>query len=128
MNYGELHVKIPALLAERGVSGDRLCKDLSISPAVFNRCCRGDFRLLDARFLCKLCTLPPRLRGRPVGVQAPGGGGALIPRRAGFHDPFHREKPPERHSRFGGFHAHRKNLLMQLSHKLKIILDNYLAL
>lgn len=56
MNYGELHVKIPALLAERGVSGDRLCKDLSISPAAFSRCCRGDFRLLDARFLCKLCT------------------------------------------------------------------------
>ncbi len=55
MNYGELHIKIPELLAERGISGDRLCEDLNISPAAFSRYCRGDFRLLDARFLCKLC-------------------------------------------------------------------------
>ena len=56
MDYGKLQFKLAEILAERGISKTRICKDLNISPRTFDRCCGGEFRLLDAHVLCKLCT------------------------------------------------------------------------
>ena len=47
MDYGKLQFKLPEILAERGISNTRICKDLNISPRTFNRCCGGEFWLLD---------------------------------------------------------------------------------
>ncbi len=55
MNYGILHLNITKILQERGISKNRICKDLDISRANFNRYCRDDFQRLDAHLLCKLC-------------------------------------------------------------------------
>jgi len=55
MNYGKLILDIDTLLAERGISKNRICKDLDIPRSNFNRYCRGDFQRLDAALLCKLC-------------------------------------------------------------------------
>ena len=48
MDYGKLQFKLTEILAERGISKTRICKDMNISPRTFNRCCGGEFRLLDA--------------------------------------------------------------------------------
>ena len=55
MNYGILHLNITKILQERGISKNRICKDLDIPRANFNRYCRDDFQRLDAHLLCKLC-------------------------------------------------------------------------
>ena len=55
MNYGTLHLNITKTLEERGISKNRVCKDLDIPRANFNRYCRDNFQRLDAHLLCKLC-------------------------------------------------------------------------
>ncbi len=55
MNYGTLHLNITKILEERGISKNRVCKDLDIPRANFNRYCRDNFQRLDAHLLCKLC-------------------------------------------------------------------------
>ena len=55
MNYGTLHLNITKILQERGISKNRVCKDLDIPRANFNRYCRDNFQRLDAHLLCKLC-------------------------------------------------------------------------
>lgn len=55
MNYGILYLNITKILQERGISKNRICKDLDIPRANFNRYCRDDFQRLDAHLLCKLC-------------------------------------------------------------------------
>ncbi len=56
MNYGELRFKIMDILKERGISKNRICKDLDIPRANFNRYCRNDFQRVDALLVCKLCS------------------------------------------------------------------------
>lgn len=55
MDYGKLTLNIERILEERGISKNRICKDLDIPRANFNRYCRDDFQRLDAGLLCKLC-------------------------------------------------------------------------
>ena len=55
MDYGKLTLNIERILEERGISKNRICKDLDIPRANFNRYCRDDFQRLDAGLICKLC-------------------------------------------------------------------------
>ena len=56
MKYGHLELRIEALLKERGISKNTICKELDIPRANFNRYCRNDFQRIDANLICKLCT------------------------------------------------------------------------
>ena len=55
MDYGTLSLNIDRILRERGISKNRICKDLDIPRTNFNRYCRNGFQRIDALFLCKLC-------------------------------------------------------------------------
>lgn len=50
-----LHLKINELLSERGISKNRICKDLDIPRGNFNRYCRDEFQRIDANLILKLC-------------------------------------------------------------------------
>ncbi len=50
-----IHLRINELLSERGISKNRLCKDLDIPRGNFNRYCRDEFQRIDANFILKLC-------------------------------------------------------------------------
>lgn len=50
-----LHLRINELLSERGISKNRICKDLDIPRGNFNRYCRDEFQRIDAKLLLKLC-------------------------------------------------------------------------
>lgn len=55
MDFGKLIFKIDPILKERGISKNRICKDLDIPRSNFNRYCRGDFQRIDTGLVCKLC-------------------------------------------------------------------------
>lgn len=55
MDYGMLHLRINELLQEKGLSKNKVCKDLDIPRTNFNRYCRDNFQRLDAGLICKLC-------------------------------------------------------------------------
>ena len=55
MEYGSLHLRINELLAEKGISKNKLCKDLDIPRSNFNRYCRDGVTSFDVNLLCKLC-------------------------------------------------------------------------
>ena len=55
MQYGRLELNIDKILKSRGISKNRICKDLDIPRTNFNRYCRNDFQRLDAGLICKLC-------------------------------------------------------------------------
>lgn len=55
MEYGTITLRINDLLKEKGISKNRICKDLDIPRANFNRYCRGDFQRIDTGLICKLC-------------------------------------------------------------------------
>lgn len=55
MDYGTLSLNIEKLLKEKGISKNKICKDLEIPRTNFNRYCRNDFQRLDAGMICKLC-------------------------------------------------------------------------
>ena len=44
MDYGRLYMNIENILEEKGVSKNRLCKDLDIARTNLNRYCRNDFQ------------------------------------------------------------------------------------
>jgi len=50
-----LHMRITELLAERGISKTRICKDLDLQRGNFNRYCRDEFQRIDAALIIKLC-------------------------------------------------------------------------
>lgn len=50
-----LHIRIPELLAEHGISKNQLCKDLDIQRYNLNRYCRDEFQRIDANLILKLC-------------------------------------------------------------------------
>lgn len=52
---GRLYMKIDEALRERGISKNKLCKDLDIPRSNLNRYCRNEFQRIDAGLLCKLC-------------------------------------------------------------------------
>lgn len=55
MDYGHLVFHIEALLKEKGLSKNKLCKDLDIPRTNFNRYCNNRFQRIDAALVCKLC-------------------------------------------------------------------------
>ena len=54
-NYGAIELQINRILKEKKISKNRICKDLDLPRANFNRYCRNDFQRIDAALLCKLC-------------------------------------------------------------------------
>lgn len=50
-----IYLRIEELLNERGISKNKICKDLDIPRGKFNRYCRGEFQRIDANLLIKLC-------------------------------------------------------------------------
>lgn len=54
MQYGTLTLNLTAILEERGISKNKLCKDLDISRSNLNKYCRGEFQRIDTGILCKL--------------------------------------------------------------------------
>jgi len=55
MDFGTLTLNIERILEAKGISKNRICKDLDIPRANFNRYCRNDFQRIDAGLICKLC-------------------------------------------------------------------------
>lgn len=55
MNYGNLHLRINDILESKGISKNKICKDLDIPRTNFNRYCRDEFQRLDMGLICKLC-------------------------------------------------------------------------
>jgi DNA-binding Xre family transcriptional regulator len=54
-NYGTLHLRINEILADKGISKNKICKDLDIPRSNFNRYCRDEFQRMDTNLICKLC-------------------------------------------------------------------------
>lgn len=50
-----LHLRINELILEKGISKNRICKDLDIPRGNFNRYCRDEFQRIDANLILKLC-------------------------------------------------------------------------
>lgn len=55
MNYEKIEFQIEKLLTDRSISKNKICKDLDIPRANFNRYCRNEFQRIDASLVCKLC-------------------------------------------------------------------------
>ena len=55
VDYGAVELQINRILKEKKISKNRICKDLDLPRANFNRYCRNDFQRIDAALLCKLC-------------------------------------------------------------------------
>jgi len=55
MEYGKLTLNIMDLLNKQNISKNKICKELDIPRANFNRYCRNDFQRLDAGLICKIC-------------------------------------------------------------------------
>ena len=50
-----IHLRIHELLKERGISKNRVCKDLEVARGNFNRYCRDEFQRIDAQLILNLC-------------------------------------------------------------------------
>lgn len=50
-----IHIRINELLNERGISKNRICKDLDLPRPNFNRYCRDEFQRIDANLILELC-------------------------------------------------------------------------
>ena len=55
MDHGVLTLNIERILSKKGISKNKICKDMDIPRGNFNRYCRNDFQRLDTALLCKLC-------------------------------------------------------------------------
>ena len=54
-SYGHIELHIEEIINARGISKNKICKDLDIPRTNFNRYCRNDFQRLDCGLICKLC-------------------------------------------------------------------------
>ncbi len=50
-----IHMRINELLEEHSISKNRICKDLDLPRANFNRYCRDEFQRIDTNLIIKLC-------------------------------------------------------------------------
>ena len=55
MDYGTLTLNLERILKARGISKNRICKDLEIPRSNFNRYCNNKFQRMDTLLICKLC-------------------------------------------------------------------------
>ena len=46
-----LHLRINELLSRRGISKNRICKDLNLPRGNFNRYCRDEFQRIDTNLI-----------------------------------------------------------------------------
>ena len=53
--HGEIHLRIEEVLQEKGISKNKICKDLNIPRYNFNRYCKNEIQFLDTDFLSRLC-------------------------------------------------------------------------
>ena len=53
--HGEIHLRIEEVLQEKGISKNKICKDLNIPRYTFNRYCKNEIQFLDTDFLSRLC-------------------------------------------------------------------------
>ena len=54
-NFGSVELRINEVLKEKQISKNRICKDMDIPRANFNRYCKNSFQRIDANLICKLC-------------------------------------------------------------------------
>jgi len=52
---GSLELRIEAVLKEKGISKNQICKEMDIPRPNFNRYCKNSFQRIDANLICKLC-------------------------------------------------------------------------
>ena len=50
-----VHIRIPELLKEKGISKNKLCKDLNMQRSNLNKYCNDKFLRIDAALIIKLC-------------------------------------------------------------------------
>lgn len=50
-----LHLRLPELLDEKGISRTRLCRDLDLQRTNLNRYYRDNFQRIDANLMVRLC-------------------------------------------------------------------------
>lgn len=50
-----LHLRLPELLEEKGISRSKLCKDLDLQRTNLNRYYRDNFQRIDANLIVRLC-------------------------------------------------------------------------
>lgn len=50
-----IHMRINELLDEKGISKNRICKELDLPRPNFNRYCRDEFQRIDTNLILKLC-------------------------------------------------------------------------
>lgn len=50
-----LHIRLNEILEERGISKNKICRDLEQQRGNFNRYCRDDFQRVDANLIIRLC-------------------------------------------------------------------------
>lgn len=53
-----LHLRLPELLEEKGISRTRLCRNLDLQRTNMNRYYRDNFQRIDANFIVRLCEYP----------------------------------------------------------------------
>lgn len=54
-NMKYLHLRLPELLEEKGISRTRLCRDLDLQRTNLNRYYRDNFQRIDANLIVRLC-------------------------------------------------------------------------
>ena len=52
---GKLELRIEAVLKEKGISKNQICKEMDLQRPNFNRYCKNNFQRIDANLICKLC-------------------------------------------------------------------------
>ncbi len=50
-----IHLRLPEMLQEKGISRTKLCRDLNLQRTNLNRYCRDDFQRIDADLIIRLC-------------------------------------------------------------------------
>lgn len=50
-----LHLKLPEILTERGISRAKLCRDLNLQRTNVNRYYRDQFQRIDSDLIVRLC-------------------------------------------------------------------------
>ena len=50
-----VHIRIPELLQEKGISKNKLCQDLNLQRTNLNKYCNNKHQRIDAALIIKLC-------------------------------------------------------------------------
>ena len=53
--YGHIIMNIEQILKNKGISKNKIFKELDIPRPNFNRYCKNSFQRIDANLICKLC-------------------------------------------------------------------------